>query len=226
MALFFLGWVRYGFLPYLRRAYLKRTWLVEVSPRKEYGRCYKRLELGQVLKVRPLLDQALSVYYYCLMETKSLLLRFFSCVCVASLCLHLASCDPALSLIVNNRTKSPAYFSMTDKSPIRSDSSFTRTLAPKGNRKKSQAFIYYGIGAWGDVSLSKISGETKRLEVISINDTIILTDSTQMRKFFEERRKGLFKSRIVIDIRLTCKYPISSHKSALLGGAAPLFPPR
>ena len=31
-------------MPYLRPARLKRTWLVEVSPRKEYGSCYKRLK--------------------------------------------------------------------------------------------------------------------------------------------------------------------------------------
>jgi hypothetical protein len=44
MALLFWAVLNYGFLPYLSRAYLKRTWLVEVSPRKEYGRCYKRLK--------------------------------------------------------------------------------------------------------------------------------------------------------------------------------------
>ncbi|MCB2380568.1 hypothetical protein LGH70_23450 [Hymenobacter sp. BT635] len=90
---------------------------------------------------------------------------------------------------------------MADKRPVGPDSIFTKTLAPKGNGKKSQVFVYYGIGAWGDVSLAKISRETKRLEVISINDTILLTDSTQIRNFFEPRRRGLLKSRIVINIR-------------------------
>ncbi|HLK97851.1 MAG TPA: hypothetical protein VK364_08790, partial [Hymenobacter sp.] len=33
----FLAGLSYGFLPYLSRAYLKRTCLVEVSSRKEYG---------------------------------------------------------------------------------------------------------------------------------------------------------------------------------------------
>jgi hypothetical protein len=33
----FLAGLSYGFLPYLRPAYPKRTWLVEVSSRKEYG---------------------------------------------------------------------------------------------------------------------------------------------------------------------------------------------
>ncbi|SHM31395.1 hypothetical protein SAMN02746009_04276 [Hymenobacter psychrotolerans DSM 18569] len=40
-------------MPYLSRAYLKRTWLVEVSPRKEYGRCYKRLEPGRCVEGAP-----------------------------------------------------------------------------------------------------------------------------------------------------------------------------
>jgi hypothetical protein len=53
MALFFLGWVRYGILPYLRSAYLKRTWLVEVSLKKEYGRCYKRLGPDQCVEGAP-----------------------------------------------------------------------------------------------------------------------------------------------------------------------------
>lgn len=53
MALFFYEWVRYRFLPYLSSAYPKRTWLVEVSPRKEYGRCYKRLELGRCVEGAP-----------------------------------------------------------------------------------------------------------------------------------------------------------------------------
>jgi hypothetical protein len=55
----FLAGLSYGFLPYLSQTYLKRTCLVEVSSWKEYGRCYKRLEPGQVLKVCPLLGRVL-----------------------------------------------------------------------------------------------------------------------------------------------------------------------
>jgi hypothetical protein len=40
-------------LPYLSRAYLKRTCLVEVSSRKEYGRCYKRLGPGRCVEGPP-----------------------------------------------------------------------------------------------------------------------------------------------------------------------------
>ena len=34
--------MEYELLPYLGRAYLKRIRSVEVSLKKEYGRCYKR----------------------------------------------------------------------------------------------------------------------------------------------------------------------------------------
>jgi hypothetical protein len=49
----FLAGLSYGFLPYLSRAYLKRTCLVEVSSGKEYGRCYKRLEPGRCVEGAP-----------------------------------------------------------------------------------------------------------------------------------------------------------------------------
>lgn len=114
-------------------------------------------------------------------------------------CCYLTSCTPALLLVVKNRTKSPAYFSIHTSARRDSDSVVTRTLSPKGSGKNSHVTIYCGMGLWGDASFAQISRKTKRLEIRCSNDTILLTDSVALRQFFAHRKP--FLSRLVLTIR-------------------------
>lgn len=113
--------------------------------------------------------------------------------------LMLTSCDvPGIIHIVNKSPGTAYYiFEMTDGDIVRTD-----TIELSNVRKKNETNIMFGFGHWWmDESIKAYTAKIEKIEIVSLTDTIRLTDKNEMFKFFMHRRMGVFSNKIHIAIK-------------------------
>jgi hypothetical protein len=109
----------------------------------------------------------------------------------------LAACDPAHWIAVQNRSGRPAQVTYTYGGWRRPDTTITQTLAPTGHGRKMT--ISYGIGGWSRDEVQRAARQLRPLRISSATDTLLLTDSTQLKEFLWQHMRSGY--RVQIDIR-------------------------
>ena len=71
------------------------------------------------------------------------------------------------------------------------------TLNENERRKK----MYFGIGGWSDNALNELLTNIESLEVRGVEMKTKLRGKEEVKQFLMKRRKGLFKNRIIVEIR-------------------------
>ena len=76
---------------------------------------------------------------------------------------------------------------------------FLITLSDDKNERKKN--MYFGIGGWNDNAISELLTNVESLEVSGVEMKIKLNDKNEIKQFLINRRKGIFRNRIKIEIR-------------------------
>jgi len=104
-------------------------------------------------------------------------------------------CDIPGYLHVKNCTESDAYYLMYSQADGISDT--TRLKIPPDQTKG----ILFGFGQhWTNDRIEEYVSQIDKIEIVTVNDTIALTDKKDMIQYLQKRRKGLFKQTLKIRI--------------------------
>lgn len=104
------------------------------------------------------------------------------------------SCDVPGRLEIINRTDQTAHFNYL----VVNDSGVVDTFNIEV-QGMSEAGILYGFGwQWNDEQIKDYSERIEKIELLSVNDTIVLKSQAALEEFFSKNRKGLFKKSVRI----------------------------
>lgn len=108
----------------------------------------------------------------------------------------LEGCDMPGYLDVKNSTDSNAYYLTYSESA--DGVKDTVILDIPSNDTKG---VVFGFGQhWTDEGIQDYLSQIEKIEIITIEDTITMTDNKELFKYFRKRRKGLFKQTLKIKI--------------------------
>jgi len=69
-------------------------------------------------------------------------------------------------------------------------------------KDEKTGFVPFGFGQfWADYRITECVRGISKIEIITVSDTLILEDKTEMFNYFKKRRRGIFKRMIKIEIK-------------------------
>lgn len=119
-------------------------------------------------------------------------MKSFFVICL--LLVSFTSCDVPGRLEIVNRTDQTVYYNylMVNDSGVVD----TFNIEVKGMGK---AGILYGFGwQWNDEQIKDYSERIEKIELLSVNDTIVMNSQSTLEEFFIDNRKGLLKKNVRI----------------------------
>ncbi len=115
-----------------------------------------------------------------------------SSLIICSLLVLFTACDVPGRLEIVNRTDQTAYF----KYLLVNDSGVVDTFNIEV-QGMGEAGILYGFGwQWNDEQIKDYSERIEKIELLSVNDTIVMNSQTALEEFFTNNRQGLFKKNV------------------------------
>jgi hypothetical protein len=116
-------------------------------------------------------------------------------ICV--LLLSFTSCDVPGRLEIVNKTDQTAYY----KYLLLNDSGGVDTFNIE-IQGMSRAGILYGFGwQWNDERITDYSERIEKIELLSVNDTIVMNSQPALEEFFTTNREGLLKKSVRVVIK-------------------------
>jgi hypothetical protein len=118
--------------------------------------------------------------------------------------LFFLSCNPMRRINMRNISNEDAEFIFKLKEDSAKTSPLFISTSPKisFNLKNKQpynrAVVSLGFGKWTEASIKNIADDLESFEIKHAIDSVLLTSEAQIVKYFFDRRKGTFKSRIEI----------------------------
>ena len=117
----------------------------------------------------------------------------------------LSGCDPAKIITTKNLTndKVETIWIYRDAFLTGSENSFLMrdTVLMTLNENERRKKMYFGIGGWSDNALNELLTNIESLEVRGVEMKTKLRGKEEVKQFLMKRRKGLFKNRIIVEIR-------------------------
>jgi hypothetical protein len=116
-------------------------------------------------------------------------------VSIIALFICFSSCDIPGTILLINKTNNDAYFNIIVKNNTEETDSIKISSS-------SSCVLLFGFGNfWTDSRIKEYIEPIHKMEIITKNDTTILTDKKIMFDFFEKRRRGVFKQTIKITLK-------------------------
>lgn len=117
-------------------------------------------------------------------------MKSFLVICV--LLVSFTSCDVPGRLEIINRTEEKVYY----KYFLVNDSGVVDTFNIEV-QGMGEAGILYGFGwQWNDEQIKNYSERIEKIELLSVNDTIVMESQAALEEFFTNNREGLFKKNV------------------------------
>lgn len=119
----------------------------------------------------------------------------------------LISCDPAKLIILKNKTDKPAYLRWTivgaDSTDTKGGQRFQTVTFDLGTSKKDrEKRIVFGLGHWPTSEIERfVNEDIQSIEIESINEKRIMTDKKEIRDYLLERRHGIMRNFITINLK-------------------------
>lgn len=120
-----------------------------------------------------------------------------SLIIICSLILAFNSCDVPGRLEIVNKTDQTAYYNYL----LVNDSGVVDTFNIE-IQGMDEAGILYGFDwQWNDKQIKAYSEHIEKIELLSINDTIVIKSQVALEEFFMSNRKGLFKKNVRVVLK-------------------------
>lgn len=111
-------------------------------------------------------------------------------------CLY--GCDVPAKIQIRNESSGKAVY----RYQMADTTTTIRTIEIPNTPGQNQTDIMFGFGQlWTDERITEYVSSINKIEVISVTDTISISDKKEMYQFFRKRRKGLFKDIVLIEIK-------------------------
>ncbi len=115
-----------------------------------------------------------------------------SLIIINALLVIFTACDVPGRFEIVNRTDQTAYY----KYLLVNDSGVVDTFNIEV-QGMGQAGILYGFGwQWNDEQIKDYSEKIEKIELLSVNDTIVMNSQTALEEFFTNNSQGLFKKNV------------------------------
>ncbi len=120
-------------------------------------------------------------------------MRIVLCILLFSL----LGCDTPGMIELKNKTESNAIYRYIEKSETGKEDTITIEIPSRKTKD-----VLFGFGqVWTDKRIKEYLSHTSSIELITVRDTLTLTDKKQMYNYFKKRRRGLFKNEIKVIIK-------------------------
>lgn len=115
-----------------------------------------------------------------------------SLILICALIVSFASCDVPGRLEIVNRTDQTAHYNYI----LVNDSGVVDTINIE-IQGKNEAGILFGFGwQWDDEQIKDYSERIEKIELLSVNDTIVMDSQAALEEFFTNNREGPFKKNV------------------------------